>query len=139
GQGPRMVAPAGLGQPRNRPSGAHLHARPRHGERGRDERAGRLFPARPGGRTMSRAASEELIRHFFEAFNAADVHAMLACLSEDVVLVPTQQSRLIGLETLRWHLAERERHFAERAEDLAVMCDEAGLGAAAEYTLRGTY
>lgn len=88
---------------------------------------------------MNRDETEALVRRFFAAFNSADHAAVLACVSDDVAHDLNQGMREIGRDKLRWYLADRASHFDERAADIAVMCDVAGIRAAAEYTLRGTY
>lgn len=88
---------------------------------------------------MSRADTEDLVRRFFDALNAADHEAALALVSDDVVHDPAAGERRIGADKLRWYLADHGRRFEETVADLVVMTDGSGARAAAEYTLRGTY
>ena len=88
---------------------------------------------------MSEAETRALIVRFLDAFNAGDRDAMLACLADDVTHDINQGGREIGREKFRWFVAERARHFDERAGDVLVMVDEGGGRAAAEFTLRGSY
>jgi steroid delta-isomerase-like uncharacterized protein len=88
---------------------------------------------------MSRADTEDLVRRFFDALNAADHEAALALVSDDVVHDPAAGERRIGADKLRWYLADHGRRFEETVADLVVMTDGSGARAAAEYTLRGAY
>lgn len=88
---------------------------------------------------MSRADTESLLRRCFDAFNASDHAAILASVSEEVALDIGYGPRETGRDKLRRLLAERAGHFEDRAGDLAIMTDESGVRAAAEFTLRGRY
>lgn len=88
---------------------------------------------------MSRAGTEDLVKRFFAALNAADHAAALALVSDDVVHDPATGGRRIGADDLRWFLADHGRRFEETVADLVVMSDPTGARAAAEYTLRGIY
>ena len=88
---------------------------------------------------MSRDDTFALIRRYLDAFNAKDFDAMLGCLSEDVVHDINQGGREIGKDKFRWFNAKMARHYDEELGDIAVMVDEAGGRAAAEFTVRGTY
>lgn len=88
---------------------------------------------------MSRDESTALIRRYLEAFNASDFDVMLDCLSEDVIHDINQGGREIGKDKFRWFNATMARHYDEELGDIAIMVDEAGNRAAAEFTVRGTY
>lgn len=88
---------------------------------------------------MKRNEMRALIMRFLKAFDEGDSAAMLACLADDVIHDINQGDREIGKEKFRWFLAARARHFRESIGDIAVMTDEDGMHAAAEFTLRGTY
>lgn len=88
---------------------------------------------------MSRTETETLLKRFFEALNAADHDTLLAMVSGDVVHDPASGPREIGNDKFRWFLSDHARLFEETAADIAIMSDDAGGRAAAEYTLRGTY
>ncbi len=45
---------------------------------------------------MSQAATEALIRRYYDAFNRGDVDGMLACLADDVVHDVNQGERRVG-------------------------------------------
>jgi len=88
---------------------------------------------------MKRADTEDLVKRFFAALDAADHEAALALVSDDVVHDPVTGERQIGADKLRWFLADHGRRFDETMADLVVMSTPDGGRAAAEYTLRGTY
>jgi steroid delta-isomerase-like uncharacterized protein len=88
---------------------------------------------------MSDADTRSLIERYFDALNAGNYDAALACLSDDVIHDVNQGGREIGKDKLRWFLGERARHFREEFADIALMIGEGGGRAAAEVTIRGTY
>jgi len=88
---------------------------------------------------MSRTATTSLLQRCFDAFNAGDHDLLLECVADDVALDLNRGRREIGKDKLRWFLALRMRHFEDRVADIAVMTDEGGGRAAAEFTLRGRY
>jgi steroid delta-isomerase-like uncharacterized protein len=88
---------------------------------------------------MSANETRALIERYYAAFNAADVDGMLACLSQDVVHDINQGGREIGKDKFRWFMGLMERHYREELSDIAIMVDEGGGRAAAEFTVRGTY
>ncbi len=88
---------------------------------------------------MSANETRALIERYYAAFNAADVDGMLACLSQDVVHDINQGGREIGKDKFRWFMGLMDRHYREELSDIAIMVDEGGGRAAAEFTVRGTY
>jgi steroid delta-isomerase-like uncharacterized protein len=88
---------------------------------------------------MSRDDTIALIRRYLDAFNAKDSDGMLACLTEDVAHDINQGEREIGKEKFRWFNARMSRHYDEELGDIAIMVNEGGNRAAAEFTVRGTY
>lgn len=86
---------------------------------------------------MSEALTRQLIAAYFDAFNAGDHEAMLACLADDVAHDLDEGGREIGKDKFRWSLAMRARQFRETVSDVAVMVAEGGIRAAAEFTLHG--
>lgn len=85
------------------------------------------------------SSTKAIIERFLSAFNAGDPDAALACLADGVAHDINQGERQIGREAFRWYLAKRRRHFRETVADIAIMSDEGGTRAAAEFTLRGSY
>ncbi|WP_422371115.1 ketosteroid isomerase-related protein [Hoeflea sp.] len=88
---------------------------------------------------MSRDDTAALIRRYLDAFNAKDSDGMLACLTEDVAHDINQGEREIGKEKFRWFNARMSRHYDEELGDIAIMVNDSGNRAAAEFTVRGTY
>jgi len=88
---------------------------------------------------MSRDDTAALIRRYLEAFNSKNWDAMLDCLSDDVIHDINQGGREIGKEKFRWFNAKMSRHYDEELGDIAIMVDDSGNRAAAEFTVRGAY
>lgn len=88
---------------------------------------------------MSRSTAEALIRRYYEAFNAGDGDAMLACLSDDVIHDVNQGERRQGKDRFRAFNARMAHLYQERLERIAVMVNEDGTRAAAEFMVHGTY
>ena len=87
---------------------------------------------------MTASRSRALVKSFLDALNAANHDAALAMLGEDVVH-DTHDGRKIGKDEFRWFLGMASRNFRETISDVAIMVDEGGGRAAAEFTARGVY
>ncbi len=83
--------------------------------------------------------TEELIRLYYEAFNAGDRAGMLRLLDRDVVHDINQGASVAGVEAFERFLGHMDRCYAEQVEDLVVMVDASGTRAAAEFFIRGKY
>jgi steroid delta-isomerase-like uncharacterized protein len=83
--------------------------------------------------------AEALIRRYYDAFNAGDIEAMLACLAEDVRHETNQGPVRTGREAFRAFSAHMARCYAERLADIVVMTEPSGTRAAAEFTVHGRY
>jgi len=81
----------------------------------------------------------DLIRRYYAAFNAGDVEAMLALLTDDVRHDVNEGAARIGRDAFRAFCAHMARCYRERLSDIAVMVDETGTRAAAEFVVEGTY
>lgn len=88
---------------------------------------------------MTRAATEKLIRAYYDRFNARDVDGFLALLSDDVAHDLSQGPRETGKDAFRRFLQHMNRCYRETVRDLAVMTDADGTHAAAEFNLDGVY
>ncbi|MFM9941443.1 MAG: ketosteroid isomerase-related protein [Hyphomicrobiaceae bacterium] len=88
---------------------------------------------------MSRQTTETLIKRYYEAFNAGDGDGMLACLADDVVHDVNQGERRAGKEKFRAFNARMAHLYQERLERIAIMVNEDGSRAAAEFMVHGTY
>ena len=80
-----------------------------------------------------------LIRRYYERFNSGDVDGFLDMLADDVMHDISQGGRETGKAAFREFLEHMNRCYEERVRDLAVMVDESGRRAAAEFQLDGTY
>lgn len=81
--------------------------------------------------------TEQLIRAYFDAFNAHDADAMLATLSNDVVHVINEGPTEVGIDKFRAFKAHMDDCYREHISDLCVMVS--GNRGAAEFTCSGTY
>ncbi|WP_173932049.1 nuclear transport factor 2 family protein [Chelativorans sp. Marseille-P2723] len=88
---------------------------------------------------MSEAETRALIESAFTAFNAGELEALAARLSENVAFDLPGIGRIIGREIFHWHLGRLSRHFRAQAADIAIMTAPGGVRAATEFTLRGNY
>ncbi len=84
-------------------------------------------------------STRELIDRYYDAFNAGDVEAMVACLSDDVRHETNQGPVRHGAAAFRDYLAHMRLCYAEQVEDIRVMIDESGAFAAASFVVRGKY
>src|SRR5262245_59972265 len=90
-------------------------------------------------RAMAAADTVALIERYYQAFNAGDGEAMLACVAEDIVHDVNQGTRRTGKAAFRTFIGHMERCYAERLENVAVMASADGTRAAAEFDVLGTY
>lgn len=82
---------------------------------------------------------KDLIQSYFDAFNAGDTQAMLACLSADVAHHVNEGDIRIGKDRFADFCAHMSRCYDERLTDMVIFVNEDGTRAAAEYTVNGTY
>jgi len=88
---------------------------------------------------MSRADTEALIRDYYSAFNAGDAEGFLALLSDDVIHDINQGGREKGKKAFAAFLERMNRSYEEQIVELAVMVNDEGSRAAAEFTVLGKY
>jgi steroid delta-isomerase-like uncharacterized protein len=88
---------------------------------------------------MPQAATEALIRRYYDAFNRGDAEGMLACLADDVVHDVNQGGRRIGKAAFADFCRHMSATYQERLTDIAVMTSADGTRAAAEFNVHGTY
>ncbi len=84
-------------------------------------------------------ASRILIQKYYDAFNAQDMAAFLALLTDDVVHDINQGSREVGKEAFSAFMQRMNSHYRERLADIVIMTDETGTRAAAEFVVHGEY
>jgi steroid delta-isomerase-like uncharacterized protein len=82
----------------------------------------------------------DLIRSYYETFNAGNREAFLKLLSPNVVHDLNQGGTEIGTEMFRLFLQRMDRSYREQVEDLEIMVSPTNPNrAAAEFYIRGTY
>lgn len=86
-----------------------------------------------------RAATEALIRRYYDAFERGDTDAMAACLTDDVVHDVNQGGRRHGIEAFREFCAHMARCYRERLVDMVIFATADGSRAAAEFVVDGRY
>lgn len=79
----------------------------------------------------------EIVKTYFEAFNAGDVDAMLDCLTEDVGHHVNEGQIREGKELFAKFCAHMSRCYSENLTDMVIF--QTGDRAAAEYVVNGTY
>ncbi|MFP4303338.1 ketosteroid isomerase-related protein [Rhodosalinus sp.] len=81
----------------------------------------------------------ETVRRYFEAFNAGDVPAMLACLDPDVEHHVNEGRVRVGKIAFAEFCAHMSHCYEERLTDMVLFEAEGGTRAAAEYVVEGRY
>ncbi|NWL78347.1 isopropylmalate/homocitrate/citramalate synthase [Pseudomonas taiwanensis] len=81
----------------------------------------------------------ELVQAYYAAFNASDMPAFLALLSEDVVHDINQGERQQGKAAFAAFMEKMNRCYKERLSDIVVMQSADGSRAAAEFVVHGQY
>lgn len=84
-------------------------------------------------------ATKDLIERYYAAFNAGDMDAFLALLTDDVVHDINQGGREVGKDAFRVFMQGMNTSYREQLEDFAIMTNEDGSRAAAEFVVVGTY
>ena len=81
----------------------------------------------------------QLINAYYEAFNAGNVEAMVALLTDDVQHDINQSGTETGRDAFAVFLQDMNRCYRERLTDIVVLTDLSGTRAAAEYMVHGAY
>ncbi|PVZ16331.1 MULTISPECIES: ketosteroid isomerase-related protein [unclassified Pseudomonas] len=84
-------------------------------------------------------STTELIAAYYQAFNAGDMPAFLALLSDDVVHDINQGERQQGKARFAAFMEHMNRCYRERLTDLVIMPSADGQRAAAEFVVHGEY
>ena len=79
------------------------------------------------------------IQAYFDAFNAGDTEAMIACLSEEVAHHVNEGNVRVGKEAFRAFCAHMARCYRENLTDMVIFANSDGTRAAAEFIVNGTY
>jgi steroid delta-isomerase-like uncharacterized protein len=80
-----------------------------------------------------------IVQTYFDAFNAGDTAAMLACLTDDVAHHVNEGNIRTGQEKFAEFCAHMSRCYKERLTDMVIFETPDGTRAAAEYIVNGTY
>jgi steroid delta-isomerase-like uncharacterized protein len=80
----------------------------------------------------------EVVRRYYDRFNAGDWDGMCALLADDVAHDLNQGGREVGRDRFRAFLDRMARSYRERLRDVVVMGDGSGR-VAAEYVVDGEY
>lgn len=86
-----------------------------------------------------RDETEDLIRRYYERFNAQDTRGMLSCLGEDVVHDVNQGERRKGKPLFASFIEHMNRCYREQLKDIVVMSSADGAHASAEFVVQGQY
>ena len=80
-----------------------------------------------------------LIERYYAAFNAMDIEAILACLTDDVAHDINQGERETGKDAFRAFLGRMDHAYSEQLRDIVIMTSRDGARAAAEFMVHGVY
>src|ERR1700744_6170896 len=83
--------------------------------------------------------TQDLIRAYYDRFNAKDVEGFLALLTDDVAHDINQGGRETGKPAFRAFLERMNRSYDEQIVEIAVMVNGDGTRAAAEFVVLGKY
>jgi steroid delta-isomerase-like uncharacterized protein len=84
-------------------------------------------------------ATVKLVQDYYAAFNRQDMAAFLDLLTEDVIHDVNQGGREVGKAPFAQFMERMNAHYKEQIVDIAIMTNEAGDRAAAEFTVLGKY
>jgi steroid delta-isomerase-like uncharacterized protein len=85
------------------------------------------------------AATDALIRGYYDAFNRGDIEGMLALVADGVVHDVNQGERREGRERFHAFCARMAHHYSEQLTGITIMVGPDGRRAAAEFNVEGTY
>lgn len=80
-----------------------------------------------------------VVGRYFEAFNAGDTDAMLACLTEDVAHHVNEGQVRHGRDEFATFCRHMSRCYAEELRDMVILSHPDGTRVAAEYMVYGRY
>jgi steroid delta-isomerase-like uncharacterized protein len=81
----------------------------------------------------------EIINAYYAAFNAGDMDAFLALLTDDVAHDINQGERQTGKQAFATFMGHMNRCYRENLTDIVIMASTDGTRAAAEFTVNGEY
>lgn len=83
--------------------------------------------------------SKDVIRRYYEAFNAGDIAGMVDCLSDKFVHDVNEGDRRSGKEAFGDFCAHMAECYRENLTDMVIFANEDGTRGAAEFVVNGTY
>lgn len=81
----------------------------------------------------------DIIKTYFDAFNAGDTDGMLACLTDGVAHHVNEGNQREGKAKFAAFCAHMSRCYKENLTDMVIFSDPEGTRGSAEYTVNGTY
>lgn len=81
----------------------------------------------------------ELVKKYYDCFNAKDFEGQLSLLTDDVIHDINQGERQTGKETFRKFLGIMDTNYDEFLDNMVIMATEDGKRASAEFICNGTY
>jgi steroid delta-isomerase-like uncharacterized protein len=81
----------------------------------------------------------KLIENYYAAFNAGDMAAFLALLTDDVIHDINQGERQVGKAQFDKFMQRMNHHYREQLVEMVVMANADGTRAAAEFVVLGEY
>ena len=81
----------------------------------------------------------EIIKRYFDAFNAKDYDGMLECLTPDIAHHVNEGGVRVGKEAFAAFCAHMDRCYGDQLTDIVVFSSETPDRAAAEFVVNGTY
>jgi len=87
----------------------------------------------------ARAAAVRLVENYYAAFNAGDMDAFLALLSDDVVHDINQGARESGKAAFAAFMQRMNGAYREHLADISILASGDGTRASAEFVVHGEY
>jgi steroid delta-isomerase-like uncharacterized protein len=81
----------------------------------------------------------ELIKKYYNFFNAGDISGMLSCVNDHIVHDVNQGERRIGKDLFREFCHHMSECYSEQLTDMIIMATDDGKRAAAEFIVNGVY
>ena len=88
---------------------------------------------------MTRQATYDLIKAYYDAFNNSAMEVFLSLLTEDVVHDINQGEREFSKQAFAKFMDVMLEHYEEKVIDLVILVNEEGTRAAAEFIIEGKY
>lgn len=83
--------------------------------------------------------AHDIIRAYYDAFNAQDMETFLGLLSEDVAHDINQGGRQVGKAAFAQFMEHMNRCYRENLTDMVIMANADGTRASAEFIVNGEY